>query len=124
MVLEGTTSEAAEKFRLAPVWGRAQFVVSLQAGNNAALPNYQRRLRLACTCVGRQRVFLRTDDQQPQHDGEFGEERWLKHVNRTSLYAGARNSVTAKTTQQCFEHSQYPSQRAEPRARDQPAKRK
>ena len=43
---------------------------------------------LACTSVGRQRVFLRADDQQPQHDGEFGQERWLKRAEQDVVIRG------------------------------------
>jgi len=43
---------------------------------------------LACTYVGCQRVFLRADDQQPQHDGELGQERWLKRAEQDVVIRG------------------------------------
>jgi hypothetical protein len=43
---------------------------------------------LASGRVGRRRVFFCADDQQPQHDGEFGQERWLKRAEQDVVIRG------------------------------------
>src|ERR1017187_72523 len=83
-------------------------------------PTTQDLFGQACTCVGRQRVFLRTDDQQPKHDGEFGQERWLKRAKQDVVIHGREEAGHGKhNPADAVEQQPVPEPAwQEPRARD------